>query len=186
MSEAISSPAGNVFEGILGLLRDPPGRSIVPFGEFLFGPLIRLAGMARGAWIRDAGLLSLLWRDEAKGVRRDIVIFDGLFDTRHVAGNALAACTAGGVMSVLTDSAMQAGGILTGVATEAERISAYGKSGDGAAVHLVAIEAADLAVIHVALHKIVALHAVLVRSEIGELVEVGDARPGLFELPVVG
>ena len=53
------------------------------------------------------------------------------------------------------------------------------------AVDLVAVEAADPAVIHVALHEIVALHTVLVRGEVGELVEVCRAGLQLFELPVV-
>ena len=142
--------------------------------------------MARGAWIGYAGLLSLLWRDEAEGVRRDVVVFDGLLDSGHVAGNALAARTVGRVMSVLTDSAVQTGRIQASMAAETERISTYGESGDGAAVHLMAIEATDLTVIHVALHEIVALHAVFVRCEIGELIEVGCAGLGVLELPVVG
>ena len=167
-------------------MRNSPGRRVIPFFEFLFGPFGRLANVARGAWIGYAGLLSLLWRDEAEGVRRDVVVFDGLLDSRHVAGNALAAGAVGSVMSVLTDSAMQTGGILASVAAEAKRVAADRERGDGAAVDLMAIEATDLAVIHVALHEIVALHAVLVRGEIGELIEVGDAGLGFFELPVVG
>ena len=42
-------------------------------------------------------------------------------------------------------------------------------------MNLVAVETADFAVIHVALHEIVALHAVLVRGKVGELIEVGNA-----------
>lgn len=53
------------------------------------------------------------------------------------------------------------------------------------AVNLVAIRAADLAVIHIALNEVVPLHPVLVCRHISILIEVG--RPGLqfFELPVV-
>ncbi len=61
-----------------------------------------------------------------------------------------------------------------------------GEIGDGAAVHLVAIEAANLAVIHIALHEIVALHAVLVRGEIGEWKKFVTPGFSLLELPVIG
>ena len=49
-----------------------------------------------------------------------------------------------------------------------------------------AVEAADLAVVHDALREVVALHAVFVGDEIGVLVEVGGAGLELFEVPEVG
>src|SRR6185437_3432904 len=54
------------------------------------------------------------------------------------------------------------------------------------AVDLVAVEAADVAVVHDAFREVVALHAIFVRGEVGELVEVGDAGLEIFEAPVVG
>ena len=73
------------------------------------------------------------------------------------------------------------------MAGEAERIA------DGAevrrvliAVDLVAVEAANSAMVHHALHEVVALHAIFVGGEVGVLEEIGDARLQRFETPVVG
>src|SRR3569832_2245376 len=81
---------------------------------------------------------------------------------------------------------MQTRRILLCVATETEGVSADWEIGNSAAVHLMTVEAAELAVVHVALHEIVALHPILVRGEVGVLEEVGGAGLGLFKLPVVG
>lgn len=54
------------------------------------------------------------------------------------------------------------------------------------AVHLVAIEAAQPAVIHGALDEVVALHAVLVGGAVGKVVEVLRAELRFFEMPIVG
>ena len=43
------------------------------------------------------------------------------------------------------------------------------------AVDVVTVEAAYLAMIHIALYKVVTLHAVLVCGKIGKLVEIGNA-----------
>jgi len=47
------------------------------------------------------------------------------------------------------------------------------------------IEAANLPVIHIALHEVISLHPVLVRCEIGILEEICCAGLRLFELPIV-
>jgi hypothetical protein len=52
-------------------------------------------------------------------------------------------------------------------------------------VQVVAIEAANLPMVHIALHKIVALHTILVSGQVGELIEVGCAMFELFQLPIV-
>ena len=142
--------------------------------------------MARRAGIRDAGLLGLLRRNKSECMCADVVVFDRLLYAGHVAGDALTAGTACGVMRMFADRAAQTCGILLVVAGEAELVSTEGKIGDSVAVDLVAIEAAHLAVIHETLHKIIALHAVLVRSEIGKLKEIGGAGFQFFEVPIVG
>ena len=142
--------------------------------------------MARRAGIRDAGLLSLLRRNESECVRGDVVVFDGLLYAGHVAGDALTARAVCGVMRMFTDRAAQAGGILLVVAGEAEFVSTDGKIGDCFAVDLVAIEAAHLAVIHETLHKIIALHAVFMPREIGKLKEIVGSGFQFFEVPIIG
>jgi hypothetical protein len=52
-------------------------------------------------------------------------------------------------------------------------------------MHIVAIEAANLPMIHVALDEIVALHSILVGRQVGELIKVGRAVLELLQLPVV-
>jgi len=53
------------------------------------------------------------------------------------------------------------------------------------AVNIVAVKAAKLAMIHVALHKVVPLHPVLVGSEVCKLVEVCYSRFEFFKLPIL-
>ena len=48
-----------------------------------------------------------------------------------------------------------------------------------------AVEAAELAVIHVALHKVIALHAILVRRAVGKVVKGGFTQLAVFQLPVI-
>jgi hypothetical protein len=52
-------------------------------------------------------------------------------------------------------------------------------------VRVVATEASDAARVHQALHKIVALHAILMRRAVGEMGETGFAQFVLFQLPIV-
>ena len=80
------------------------------------------------------------------------------------------------MVRVLADGALESRRVVLCVAGEAEVIA------DGAeirrapiAVDIVAIEAADSAMIHNALHKVVALHPVFVGGEVGVLQEVCDA-----------
>ena len=73
---------------------------VVHFASSFLAHGIRLVFVARGAGIRDAGLLGLLRGDEAEGVSGDVVILDGLLDPRHVTGGALAAGAAWCVMGV--------------------------------------------------------------------------------------
>ena len=53
-------------------------------------------------------------------------------------------------------------------------------------MHVVAVIAPKVAMIHGALDKVVPLHPVLVRGQVGVLVEVGRSRFQFFKLPMVG
>src|SRR5665213_710692 len=168
------------------LWRDAPRRGVRPAAQFLERPLVGLVRVARRAGVGNAELLRERGRDEAEGVAADEVVLDGLLDARHVAGGALAPGAVGGVVRVFGNSPLQPGGIHGVVARQAERVA----SGDDAggvvvAVDVVAVEAAQLAVVHGALHEVVALHAVFVGGHVGELEEVGHAGAKLFELPEV-
>src|SRR6478736_4973243 len=103
--------------------------------------------MARRAGIRDTGLLSLLRRNETKGVRGDVVVFDGLLYAWHVAGDALTASAVCGVMCMFADRSAQACRILFVVAGEAELVSTDGKIGDCFDVDVMKIETAEMEVI---------------------------------------
>src|ERR1700740_1415827 len=90
-------------------------------------------------------------------------------------------------MGVLADRAFESCGILRVVAAKAEGVALLDQVGFIAiAVDVVAVEAATLAVVHDALHEVIALHAILVRGEIGVLKEVGCAWLELFKLPMIG
>ena len=52
-------------------------------------------------------------------------------------------------------------------------------------VHLVAIETSHLPVIHIALRKIIPLHPVLVRGQIGVLKKIGSPRLQIFQPPEI-
>src|SRR5579863_2010284 len=52
-------------------------------------------------------------------------------------------------------------------------------------VHVVATEASDPTTVHHAPDKIVALHSILMRRSIWEVVEIGRAQCVLFELPII-
>ena len=52
-------------------------------------------------------------------------------------------------------------------------------------MHIMAIEACDVVPVHHALHEIVALHAVLVRRAVREIVKIGLPQRAVFEPPEV-
>src|SRR6185437_4076990 len=54
-----------------------------------------------------------------------------------------------------------------------------------AAMYVVAVKAAQLAVVHRALDKVIALHAVLVRRKVRKLKEIRRPRPQLLKLPEI-
>jgi hypothetical protein len=143
--------------------------------------------VAGGAGVGDAGLFREHWGDETERVGCDVIVFNRLLDTRHVTGRTLTTGTPGSVMSVLGDGTFEACYVLSCVALQADLIAAGVEVGGVlVVVDLVAVEAADLAMVHITLHEIVALHAVFVRGKVGELEKVCCAGFKFFELPVVG
>src|SRR5437763_610129 len=103
--ERTPAVAQEVYERRVALLRDSPGRYVVPAAKLLERPLVGLVRVAGCAGVGDAGLLGQHGRDEAEGVGGDEVVLDGLLDARHVAGGALASGAAGGMVGVLGDGA---------------------------------------------------------------------------------
>ena len=114
------------------------------------------------------------------------VVLDGLLDARHMAGRALAASTVDRMMRMFRNGPLQPGWIRRGVARQAKRVALRNHArGVLVAMHVVAIEAAQLPVVHGALHKVVALHPVLVRRHVSILIEVGYAGLPSFQLPEI-
>jgi len=115
-----------------------------------------------------------------------IVSFDCLLNVRHVAGDALAPRAVLRVMRVLTDSSFEARWVLLCVAAETESVPLFNQVGlILIVVDIVAIKTTKLAVVHVALHEVIALHSVLVRGQVGKLIEICRSRLQFFETPMV-
>ena len=120
-------------------------------------------------------------------MRRNEVSLDCDFDVGHVAGHAVAPRAVFCVMRVRAYRTFQSSRILRTVAGETKRIAFRNKVRFVAvAVNVVAIEAANFAMVHRALNEIVPLHAIFVSSEVGKLIEIGCSRLEIFELPIVG
>ena len=75
--------------------------------------------MARGARVRNSRLFGFNRRNEAESVRRDVAVFDGLFDQRHVARRALTSRAIFGVMGMLAHRSLESRNIVLGVTTKA-------------------------------------------------------------------
>jgi hypothetical protein len=168
-------------------IRDAPRGCCGPVFELFSSPGRGFVFMARGAGVRNSRQFRFLGSDEAEGVGGDVVVLDGLLDVGHMAGDAFAARAALGVVGVFTDGAAQAGGILPVMTGEAHRIAL------GVQVRLVlitvnvvAVEAAQVPMIHIALNEVIALHAIFVGGAVGVLIKVGGTGFQLFKLPVVG
>ena len=148
-----------------GSVAHAPGRGGGPTLQFARCPFVRFVLVTRGAGVRDAGLLGLCRSDEAKRVGGDGIVFDGLLDGRHMARSTLAARAVRSVVRMFADGPFQPGGIILRVAAETESIAPFSEIRLVlVAVNLMAVEAANLAVVHVALHEIIALHPVLMGS----------------------
>ena len=132
--------------------------------------------MAADAGVGYSGAFTLARSDKAEGMRADVVVFDRLLDLGHVACRALTSGAPFGVVGVLGDRGFKASWVVGVMALKAEKVSDPAHTCDvGGAVDLMAVEAANLAVVHIALDEVVALHAVLVRGQVGVLKEVRDS-----------
>ena len=119
-------------------------------------------------------------------MRSNKIVLNGDLNVRHVAGDAIAACAVCRVMGVIRNGALQTRGVVLVVTSEAESVSLLDQIGLVlVAVNLVAVEAADLPVIHVALYEIITLHSVLVSRKVRKLIEVCGAWLQFLELPVI-
>src|ERR1700679_2057210 len=131
--------------------------------------------MAACTGIGYTGTLRQARRDEAERIRVDEVVFDRGLDLRHMAGHALTAGTALRMMGMSAYRSLQSCRIflLRRMAAQTEGVprqlqARYVRT----AVDIVAVEAAQLPVVHRTLHEIVALHPVLVRRHVSILKEV--------------
>ncbi|MBB5319319.1 hypothetical protein HDF09_004025 [Edaphobacter lichenicola] len=107
-------------------------------------------------------------------MRTNKVIFYCLLDFGHMAGNALTPGASFSMVSVLAHRPFEPGRIFLRVAGQADRIADRNEvRGVLITVYLMAVETADLPVIHLALDEVVALHPVFVRGQVGKLIEVG-------------
>src|SRR5579863_215102 len=150
------------------------------------GPVRRLVGVAGIAGVGDFVLRGRGRRNKLEGVRANEGVRRTFgFNLRHVAGDTFAAGAALLVVSVFFDG----GSARTvwrkrAVAIEAELLSGLTQlSVVCGAVNIVAIETGDPAGVHHALYEVVALHAVLVSSAFGEVIEILRTERGLFEFP---
>jgi len=116
----------------------------------------------------------------------NIISFDRLLNVRHVAGDALTPRAVFRVMGMLRDGAFEACRILFRVALKTKSVPLRDQVGLVLiTVNLVTIEATQVAVVHVALHEIIALHSVLVRRQVGILIEIRRSRLQFLEPPMI-
>ena len=137
------------------------------------------------AGIRDLQAFGFARRNEPESMAADVDIANCLLDLRHVASYALASATARLMMRVLLDSGRaRSVGRTRPVALQAHDIAGLDQVGIvGRAMDIVATETSNAMRVHDARHKIVPLHAILVRRAIGEVGERGLTRFMLLEFP---
>ena len=171
------------------LLPHPPGRNSPPPSQLLCSPLRRLILMARSARIRNPRLFRLQRSNKPERMRAHKIVLDRLLDLRHMARHARAPRAPLGMVRMFAHRPPKPRRILLrlGMAPQAKRIPRSNQIRRIlSAVHLVAIEAPHLPVIHIALHKIIPLHPVLMRGHIfGILQKVRSPRLQILQPPVI-
>lgn len=144
--------------------------------------------MALRTRIRNLVALGQSGRDETEGVRmHECTGYAFGLDLRHVASDALAAGTSVLVMCMLGERrCTRSIGRAWAVTIEANLLSGLAQLGVVCGpVHIVACGAGNAPAIHYALHKIVALHSVFVRSAIREEQEVGFSERAVLKFPEI-
>ena len=122
-----------------------------------------------------------------KCVAPNVHVGDRLFNLRHVASDALVAGGAGFVMRMLLDRwRVRAVGRVRAVTIEAQNIGRLPQERIVLrTMHVMTTEASDAARIHEAGNEVVALHAILVGSPVGEMRERCLAEFVLFQFPEI-
>ncbi len=143
--------------------------------------------MASGTRVGDFIGIRHCGGDEPEGVATDIHVCNGLFDFRHVTGNALTSGTAHFMVRVLLDGArVRTIGRAGSVAFETQYVGRLDQQSIVVgAVNIMATGAFHAMRVHHALDEIVALHAVFVRRAIRVMCERRLAEPVFFELPEI-
>jgi len=168
-------------------LLDTPRRAFRPASQNFGSPLRGFIGVTGRARVRDLVLVGHRRRDEAERVGVHFDVSDGRLDLRHVAGDALGA----GASLLMVRVFFQRGG-----ARAIERHGAVAVQADFVGglsqlrivlgpMDVVTTEAGDAATVHHALHKIIPLHAVLVRGAVGEMSKASLAEGMVFEFPEI-
>ena len=149
-----------------------------------FRRLVCVTDVARIGYLQRIGLAG---RDELEGVAAHVDVRNGLLDLGHVAGDALATRAANLVMRMCLDGRR----MRTVLRVRAVAVQAYllGRLPQYCvvfgAVHVMATKARDATRVHQALHEVVALHSIFVRSAIGKVCERGLTELVLFQLPKI-
>ncbi len=124
---------------------------------------------------------------EAKGVTADVDVRDGLFNLRHVATDAFVSRTSCRMMSMrFYCRCVRPIRRVRAVTFQAHHVCWLQKVRIVVRpVNVVAAETAHAVRVHGALHKVVTLHAVLVRGSVREVGKRLLSQLVLFELPVI-
>ena len=154
----------------------------------LFGPRRRFLRVAGRTWIGNLELIRHRGRDEAERMRMHVGAGDAFgFDLRHMTSRALASRTAHSMMCVLFYRCRVGAVWRCGtVAFHAELVSRRPQLRPVLrAVYIVTGRTHDAVLVHNTLGKVVALHAILVRCAIGEIIESGLPRRAVLKLPEI-
>ena len=140
--------------------------------------------MASGTGIRDLISVGHCGADESERMTANVDVRDGLLNCRHVTGHTLAAFAGRGMLRVELDATRKSRLQDRIVTLKTNGIS--WKAQDRRVlrpVHVVAGVAMHTFQIHLTLHVVIPLHAVLVRGPIGPMCERCGAERRLFEFP---
>src|SRR6185436_184726 len=165
----------------------PPRQHARPGLQGVNRPFVRLLLVTRRTRIRHAVPFRHDRRDELERVAADVDVRNRLLNGRHVARDALAALTGGGMLGVEFERAARARLPCWIVALQTDGVPGHTQIRLVVGpVDVMAGGALDALQVHLALHVVVALHAVLVRRAFRPMREARRAQMVFFELPHVG